>query len=121
MKKTLLSRIVKLELYVDREMFCHYYRPMRWQAVILLIALALTAALPPSLAFAPDSDEQPSLGTLNVCHSAAPALSSNGDMPCVNECPCRHVPAVSVALTKPNVPLFPEFLLISGNERPPQA
>ena len=65
---------------------------MRWQSLILLMAIAVSAVasptLPPTIAY----DRESMIGVLNVCHSVTLALSSNGDMPYVKERPCSHVP-----------------------------
>jgi hypothetical protein len=76
--------------------------------------------MPPSFSSVIGHDNKPVLGTLDVCHTATPALASNGEMPCMNECPCGHVPASPVAFAKQFDPLISEFLLITRNERPPQ-
>ena len=94
---------------------------MRWQAVIVLMALAFIITLPPSFSVSGGSDEQPVLGALDVCHSATPALASNGGMPCVNECPCNPVPAPSLTYSRQTNPVITDTLLISRNERPPQS
>ena len=120
MGKTSVARFAKLELYVDSKKNSIYSGAMRWQTVIVLIAVAFTIVAPHSFAIAVGHDQEPVLGMLDVCHSAAPALASNGEMPCMNECPCRHVPASPVAYNKQTNPLFSEFLLITRNERPPQ-
>jgi hypothetical protein len=60
---------------------------MKWNAVIVLLAIALGIFAPPSLPAMIAHGGQASIGILDVCHSAAPALSSNGEMPCVSECP----------------------------------
>jgi hypothetical protein len=93
---------------------------MRWQVVIVLAALAFTIMVPPSFPLVIDRDGQTVLGTLDVCHTVTPALASNGEMPCMNECPCRHVPASSIVYCKQIDPLLSEFLLITRNEHPPQ-
>lgn len=112
---------LKLKLYVDRISVYHYSRLMRWQAVIVLIALAFTIALPPSFTASGGSDEQPVLGSLDVCHSATPALASSGGMPCMFECPCNPVPAPSIVYSEQTNSVITDTLLISRNERPPQS
>ncbi len=94
---------------------------MRWQAVIILIALAFTIIVPPSFTLIVNHAGQPVLGALDVCHSAVPALSSNGHMPCLSECPCKQIPALSVAYSEESDPLFTAFLIISRTDRPPRA
>ncbi|HEX9138032.1 MAG TPA: hypothetical protein VF905_13995 [Nitrospirota bacterium] len=62
---------------------------MKLHAVIVLLAIALSIVLPPSLPVLSAHGGQASIGVLDVCHSATPALSSGGEMPCVSERPCR--------------------------------
>lgn len=65
---------------------------MKRQAIIVLLAIALGIIGPPSLPMMLAQGGQMSIGVLDVCHPATPALSSNGDMPCVNGCTCRLFP-----------------------------
>lgn len=96
---------------------------MRWQAVIVLFALAFTIAVPPfcRISIDRDHDDRPVLVTVNVCHAAAPALSSNGDMPCVHECPCTHPPVIIVESFEPAAAVFSPVLLSFRYDRPPKA
>ena len=87
---------------------------------MVLLAVALSIIVPPSLSLTIADGGHSMIGTLDVCHSATPALSSNGDMPCVNECPCNFFPfaqhAVSEIVSPPSKPLFIAF----QDERPPK-
>ncbi|HUI44477.1 MAG TPA: hypothetical protein VL122_00630 [Nitrospirota bacterium] len=58
---------------------------MKWQALIVLLAIALSIIAPPSLPFLSDHGATTAIGALDICHSATAALSANGDMPCINE------------------------------------
>jgi hypothetical protein len=58
---------------------------MKWQALIALLAIALSIIAPPSLPFLSDHGATTAIGALDICHSATAALSANGDMPCINE------------------------------------
>jgi hypothetical protein len=93
---------------------------MKWQAVIVLLAIALGVAAPPSLPLSAVGGEA-ELGILDLCHAGTPALSSNGDMPCMNECPCRPAPPAlycdSEIIVTPCKPLFIAY----QDERPPKA
>jgi hypothetical protein len=94
---------------------------MNWQAVIVLLAIALSIVVPPSLPFLSDHGAMAAIGTLDVCHSATSALSSNGDMPCMNECLCRYHPFAESKYTEIFAPLFKPLLLAFQEERPPKA
>jgi hypothetical protein len=47
------------------------------------------------------NDGRSFLGTLDVCHSATPALSANGEMPCVGLSPCTAPPTLTVSFSEP--------------------
>jgi len=94
---------------------------MRWRAIIVLLAIALGAVVPPSLALNSAHGGQAAIGTLDVCGSAAPALSANGEMPCVNECPCKQVPLSAVGQAGPVRHIFTQTLIPAQNDRPPKA
>jgi hypothetical protein len=93
---------------------------MRYQSLIVLIAIAVSTVASPSL-LAIAHDRETMIGVLDVCHSVTPALSSNGDMPCVNERPRSRVLFLFVASSE-----SPQFFLIQMpipkmNEHPPKA
>ena len=93
---------------------------MKLQAVIILLAIALSIVVPPSLPMLISQDAEASIGTLDVCHSATPALSSNGDMPCLHETTCRPAALALFAYLHPeNNPLKPLFIAFQ-DERPPR-
>lgn len=95
---------------------------MKPVSCILLVVLLLTALSPLSaLTFPVKGSEEPVLGTLDVCRSAAPALSSNGSMPCMSESPATHAPVQLVAIAQCCIPILSQILLPSQNDRPPQA
>lgn len=94
---------------------------MKWQALIVLTAIALSIAVPPSLPFLSDHGAVAAIGALDVCHSTTPALSSNGNMPCINECACRPLPlALNKVAEIENLPFKPS-LIVFQDERPPKA
>ena len=94
---------------------------MKWCALILLGALLLTAAIPPTLVVSLDQDTHAVLATLDVCHSASPAISSNGDMPCVHELSLIPEHIVPFQLAQVDTPLFPDSLFVVSTERPPRS
>lgn len=93
---------------------------MRLQTVIILLAIALSIVVPPSLPFAISDGGRASIGILDVCHSATPALFSNGDMPCINVCPCRPLPLALENVTEIAPSPRKPFLLAYQDERPPK-
>ena len=99
----------------------HYSSNMKWVSIILLVVLTFTVLAPMTLfSFLVADDGRSVLTNLDVCHSAAPALSSNGEMPCVSAYPFSFAPAVSIWTKEPAYPLFTELILTTRSERPPQ-
>jgi len=94
---------------------------MKWQSVIVLLSIALSITAPPSLHLMTDHGASASIGTLDVCNSATPALSSNGNIPCVNECACRPLPLARNKATKITNSPFQPFLIAFQDERPPKS
>lgn|SRR5574337_747652 len=95
--------------------------PMKWKAALVLLAVLAGIVVPPSLPLLTAAGVEASLGTLDVCHSAAPALFAHGDMPCVNECLCRPLPLASVIAPAPVSPDFKPLLIPFQDERPPRS
>jgi hypothetical protein len=93
---------------------------MKWQAVVILFAIAVSIAVPPSLSLTVVHDKQAAIGVLDVCHSAAPALFSNGDMPGVGECSCHPVYQTLKKTAEPANSLFKPLLFAFQEERPPK-
>ncbi len=94
---------------------------MKWQAIIILAAIALSSVIPPSLPLLSYNGTQAAIGTLDVCHSAIPALSSSGEMPCVGECPCLPSPLSRTEVLHTSNPLGKPYLIPFQDERPPKA
>lgn len=95
---------------------------MRSVTFILLIVLTFTVLAPAtSFTLIVVNDGRSFLGTLDVCHSATPALSSNGEMPCVGLSPCTAPPTLSVSFFEPVQPVFTELILTTRNEHPPRS
>lgn len=100
-----------------------YIVDMRWQTVVVLMAITLSAVFPQSmpLTVASGGQSQSMNGVLNICHSTTPALSSHGEIPCVNTCPSRHIPAPFIAFSKGTETVFTQLFLSKQNEHPPKA
>jgi hypothetical protein len=95
---------------------------MKWVTFILLVVLTLTVLAPLSpITLIIDRQEQPLLGNLDVCNSAAPALSSNGEMPCVNITASTLPFSLSITTSDQFHPLFTEVVFTAPNEQPPKA
>ena len=98
----------------------HHSANMVRISIILLIVMFVVILTPASLV-SPVSvnDGRAFLSGLNVCHSATPALSSNGDMPCMNVIPGSAAPPVRISFNERFPQLFSELILSSRTERPP--
>ena len=96
---------------------------MKLQSVIILFAIALTIAFPPSFQFlsADHHREQAEIGALDVCHSTTPTLSSNGDMPCVHIALCILISSPVIVTSHNSNQPFTHFILSLQDERPPKA
>jgi hypothetical protein len=92
---------------------------MKRIALIVLAALLTGVVAPPSLPFLHAAGSEAMLGTLDVCHQNAPALSPSGDMPCMSECSGHPVPCTRTAVIAVDAPRFHHLLLTSRDERPP--
>jgi hypothetical protein len=94
---------------------------MRMKALIILLAIILSNVLPSSLPYTISHGGQASIGILDVCQSATPALSSNGDMPCINGCPCNALP-LALEDTMKIVPILSKpYFVANQDERPPKS
>ena len=94
---------------------------MKWQAIIVLLAIALTVLAPPSLPLLVARGGHAEIGALDVCHQATPALTSTGDMPCINSAPTVHRPVSFVTLSASQKPFFLQSLFTFDREHPPKA
>ena len=95
---------------------------MRGTALICLLAVAVTALSPfCALTIPAVSDGQPVLGRLDVCHSASPALTPGGLMPCISILPANLSPVIEMSSQPPHSPLFTELIIAVRNERPPRS
>jgi hypothetical protein len=91
-------------------------------SLILLVIMAFTVLAPAtSFTLMTVDDGRSFLGNLDVCHSAAPALSSNGEMPCIGLTPCSAAPALAISFSEPFHPVYTELILASSNEHPPRS
>jgi hypothetical protein len=95
---------------------------MRSLSILLLIVFAVTLVTPLS-SFSLDrtGKDCDMLSTLDVCNSAAPALSSNGEMPCVHMTANGIIHVVFVTFHETTCPVFTELILTTRNEQPPQS
>jgi len=94
---------------------------MKWQAAIVLLAIGLSISVPPCFSVPSDHGNHAMIGNLDVCHTSAFVLSSNGDMPGVHQCFFDHMPLVQDNIIKiVNLRIKP-LLIALQDERPPKA
>jgi hypothetical protein len=94
---------------------------MKWQAVMVLLAIGVSITVPPCFIVPGDHGNHAMIGNLDVCHTATPTLSANGNMPCVHQCPCNHMPLIQDKITKILNPRIKPLLITFQEERPPKA
>ncbi len=94
---------------------------MKWQAVIVLLAIALAVIAPPALPLVIARGGHAEIGALDVCHSEIPAVAANGEMPCINSMPAVYRPASIVTYTISQKPFFLRAIFTLDNEHPPKA
>jgi hypothetical protein len=93
---------------------------MRCQAIIILLAFALSIIIPQTLPIINTVGKYEEINTLDICHSATPAISSSRDMPCLNEFALSQPPvSQSVAAIIMVTPLK-RALLVFQLEHPPK-
>jgi hypothetical protein len=92
---------------------------MRWQALIVILALALSMLGSPSLLPEPGFIDQGAFEYFGIERSVNPVLSLCGDMPSLNQCPCKPFPLSLNNASEVVRPLFLSFILTYQDERPP--
>ena len=92
---------------------------MRWQALIVILALALSIIGPPSIFPEPGYLNQGKFEYFGIERSANPVLSLCMDMPCLNQYPCRLLPLLLNNVSELVSPLLLSSLFSYQDERPP--
>jgi len=93
---------------------------MKWQALIVLLAIAFTIAVPPVLILPGGPTGQAMIGTLDICHSATPALSSNGSMPFIQASSCHPLHLTLQETSEIIDPFFKPAITTFQDDRPPK-
>ncbi len=93
---------------------------MKWQAVIVLLAISLTIAIPPSPSLTNSHTGHAMIGNLDICHSSTPALSSNGNMPSIQESFCHPISLALQETAEIVNSRFKPIITVFDNERPPK-
>ncbi|HXY55202.1 MAG TPA: hypothetical protein VEM40_11095 [Nitrospirota bacterium] len=92
---------------------------MKVRSVIVLFAITLGVLSPLSVHLT-IAQGQTSIGTFDVCHAGAPALSISNDMPCVNQ-PLYH-PILPSCVESAEIldPTLKPLISIFQKEHPPK-
>jgi hypothetical protein len=94
---------------------------MKWQAVIVLLAIALTITIPPSLSFTCGNAEHTMIVNLDICHSKVPALSPGRSMPFIQERLSHPLPPLLQETSEVINHLCKPVITAFQDERPPKA
>ncbi len=94
---------------------------MRWLAVVLLIVIAFAVVIPPSFYMTTRGSFTAEIGTMDICHSATPALASDGEMPMMCGCPCTPAPPALIGDYRFVKTSFHTPVLIREDVQPPEA
>jgi hypothetical protein len=94
---------------------------MKWQAVIVLLAIALSIFVPPSLSLTSGQNGHAMIGTLDLCHKGNPALSVSGNMPCVSESSCHFLPLSLQEISEIVNPRIRPFFIVFQDDHPPKS
>jgi hypothetical protein len=94
---------------------------MKWQTVIVLLAIGISIAVPPSFPVTSDHSNHAMIGNIDVCHQAAPALATNGGMPCLHQCTCDFLPLALDKIADIVNPRIKPLLIAFQDERPPKS
>jgi hypothetical protein len=116
------DRDLNSQFYIDIACVYFYTFFMRSVSFMLLAVIVVTIFAPMTL-FTPMAvnDGRSFLGNLDVCHSATPAVSSNGEMPCVAASICSAAPLLTASSHYALQKVFLELILSSRNEQPPRS
>ncbi len=93
---------------------------MKWPAISVLLMLSFGIATPPFSSPVLTGGDQAMIGTLDVCHSAAPALSANGTGPCLQACPFCLPPPLPEAIAKIAGPILSPLAFSFPDDHPPR-
>jgi hypothetical protein len=93
---------------------------MKSQAIIILLAIALGVVAPPSLPLMIHHGTGVAIGTLDLCHSSAPALFSSVEMPGISMYPLPYRYFAISAIAENHDPLARPFYIVFHDERPPE-
>jgi hypothetical protein len=93
---------------------------MKWYAAIIVFAIAVNIAVPPALSYNAAHGTRAEIGVLDVCHSATPALSSNGDMPGINAFFWCPLPLAAIMVSINIAPSLKTSIIAFQDEHPPK-
>lgn len=93
---------------------------MKTAAFLILAMLVLSMTSPLSLHVPFSSDHNSRILTLDICDASGSALSVNGGMPVIPECPCKLCPLEFNGFHWIADTLFTPFFIPFQQDRPPR-
>ena len=93
---------------------------MKTGSMLVLLALVITAIIPPVTMLDVTNNSQPSIFALDVCTPLNSAATANADMPSLHECMCSLAPLPLISSYTELNPLFNPFITAFQEERPPR-
>jgi hypothetical protein len=93
---------------------------MKWQTLIVVVALAFNVLSPLSVHLTIEYG-QTSIGTFDICHAGSFAISANHEMPCFTEKPCVLIPLSSPKRVEILSSVCKIPIIAFQDERPPKA
>mgnify|MGYP006267010631 CR=1 FL=1 len=95
---------------------------MKGVTYIVLMVMALAILSPISvLVISAAQRNDCEIGLLDVCHAGTPAISADGEMPCMQEASCSVLPPLFVYSSILAESVASPFAFTPVNEHPPQA
>ncbi len=94
---------------------------MKTGSILVLLALVITAILPPVTILDVTNNDQLSIFALDVCTPLNSAAATNADMPSLHECMCSLAPSALISFYIALNPVFNPFIIIFPEDRPPRA
>lgn len=94
---------------------------MKTGSILVLLALVITAIIPPVTILDVTNNDQPSIFALDVCTPLNSAAAANVDMPSLHECMCSLAPSASTSFYIALNPVFNPFIIVFPEDRPPRA
>ena len=94
---------------------------MKTGSILALLALVITAIIPPVTIHDVTNNDQPSIFALDVCTPLNSAAAANANMLSLHECMCSLASPASTSFYIALNPVFNPFIIVFPEDRPPRA